>query len=117
VHGDGSQTRDFTFVGSVVRVLAEAVQRSVTAPGPVNLAFGGRASLLELAGSLGEVIGHPLALSHGPARAGDVHDSQADQGRLRGLFPDVEPVALSEGLRATVEWFRGLGGAAAAPST
>jgi UDP-glucose 4-epimerase len=106
VHGDGSQTRDFTFVGSVVRVLVEALDRGVTAPGPVNLAFGGRASLLELADSLGDVLGRRLALEHGPARAGDVHDSQADQRRLRALFPDVEPVALVEGLRATVDWFR-----------
>jgi UDP-glucose 4-epimerase len=106
VHGDGSQTRDFTYVGSVVRVLAEAVDRSVTAPGPVNLAFGGRASLLELAATLGDVVGASLPLAHGPARAGDVHDSQADQSRLRALFPDVEPVSLTEGLRTTVAWFR-----------
>jgi len=106
VHGDGQQTRDFTYVGSVVRILADAVGRGVTAPGPVNLAFGGRASLLDLAGALGEVLGRPLALAHGPARAGDVRDSQADQSRLRQLFPDVEPVALAEGLQATVDWFR-----------
>ncbi len=113
VHGDGTQTRDFTFVGSVVRVLAEAVERSVTAPGPVNLAFGGRASLLELADHLAAVLDRPLTLSHGPTRAGDVRDSQADQQRLRALFPDVAPVGLAEGLRATVEWFAG----ATSPST
>jgi len=106
VHGDGMQTRDFTFVGSVVRVLMEGLERSVTAPGPVNLAFGGRASLLELAQNLGEVIGHPLELDHGPTRAGDVRDSQADQSRLRALFPGIEPVGLLEGLQATVDWFR-----------
>ena len=105
VHGDGTQTRDFTYVGSVVRVLAEAVDRSVTAPGPVNLAFGGRASLLELAHQLGVVLGRALTLAHGPTRAGDVRDSQADQHRLRALFPDVTPVDLADGLRATVEWF------------
>jgi UDP-glucose 4-epimerase len=106
VHGDGGQTRDFTFVGSVVRVLSEGLERTVTAPGPVNLAFGGRASLLELAETLGEVIGRPLAVAHGPARAGDVRDSQADQSRLRALFPGIEPVAMADGLRSTVEWFR-----------
>ncbi|HVA03807.1 MAG TPA: NAD-dependent epimerase/dehydratase family protein [Acidimicrobiales bacterium] len=106
VHGDGHQTRDFTFVGSVVGVIVAALERSVTAPGPVNLAFGGRSSLLELADTLGEVIGHPLPLVHGPDRAGDIRDSQADQSRLRALFPDVEPVALLHGLRATVDWFR-----------
>jgi len=117
VHGDGGQTRDFTFVGSVVRVLAEGLQRSVTAPGPVNLAFGGRASLLELAQCLGEVIGRPLTLAHGPARAGDVRDSQADQTRLRALFPDIEPVGLLEGLQATVEWFRTAQGSPSAATT
>ncbi len=106
VHGDGGQTRDFTFVGSVVRILSEGLERTVTAPGPVNLAFGGRASLLELAQTLGEVVGHRLALAHGPARAGDVRDSQADQSRLRALFPGIEPVAMADGLRATVDWFR-----------
>ena len=116
VHGDGRQTRDFTFVGSVVRILADAVDRGVTAAGPVNLAFGGRASLLELAAVLGDVVGRPLTLAHGPARAGDVRDSQADQRRLRELFPDVEPVTLADGLRATVDWFRAAG-ALPAPAT
>ncbi len=108
VHGDGRQTRDFTFVGSVVRVLCAALDGVVTAPTPVNLAFGGRCSLLELADTLGEIIGGPLAMAHGPVRPGDVRDSQADQTRLRALFPEVEPVPLAEGLRATVDWFRTL---------
>jgi UDP-glucose 4-epimerase len=106
VHGDGGQTRDFTFVGSVVRVLVDSLDRAITAPGPVNLAFGGRASVLELARTLEDVIGAPLALAHGPVREGDVRDSQADQSRLRALFPDVEPLSLEDGLRATVDWFR-----------
>ncbi len=106
VHGDGGQTRDFTFVGSVVGVLGDALARTVTAPGPVNLAFGGRHSLLELARALGSVTGLALALDHGPVRAGDVRDSQADQTRLRALFPDQVPVGLDEGLRHTVDWFR-----------
>jgi UDP-glucose 4-epimerase len=105
IDGDGRQTRDFTFVGSVVAVLTTAVERAVTSPGPVNLAFGGRSSLLELARELEEVVGHTLERRHGPTRAGDVRDSQADQSRLRSLFPDVSPVSISDGLRATVEWF------------
>ena len=78
----------------------------MTAPGPVNLAFGGRASLLDLIETLGEVLGHELTTEFGPARAGDVRDSQADLTRLRALFPDIEPVSLSDGLRATALWFR-----------
>ena len=105
VHGDGRQTRDFTYVGSVVSVLVDALVRRVRHGGPVNLAFGTRISLLELIERLEEILGRPLERCHAEPRAGDVRDSQADQTRLRGLFPDIEPVSLETGLRATVGWF------------
>lgn len=116
VHGDGHQTRDFTYVGSVVAVLVDALDRGVTADGPVNLAFGGRHSLLDLADTLTTVLGRPLALEHGPPRAGDVRDSQADQGQLRALFPDQVPVSLADGLRETVAWFGRLASPVTRPS-
>jgi UDP-glucose 4-epimerase len=106
VQGDGTQTRDFTFVDTVCEVIAEAVERRVTSPMPVNLAFGSRVTLLELIGLLEQVLGAPLEVEHVPARVGDVRDSQADETRLRALFPDVQPVSLEDGLRATVAWFR-----------
>jgi len=104
--GDGTQTRDFTFVATVAEVIVDAVERRVASPTPVNLAFGTRVSLLELADLLEGVLGHPVERAFGPPRAGDVRDSQADQARLRSLFPDVEPVPLEDGLRATVDWWR-----------
>lgn len=108
VHGDGSQTRDFAYVGTVAGVLADSAVGHVTHEGPVNLAFGSRVSLLELIERLEVAVGHPLDREHRPTRAGDVHDSQADDSRLRGLFPDATPVSLDDGLAATVEWFRTL---------
>ncbi|MEV8096555.1 NAD-dependent epimerase/dehydratase family protein [Kitasatospora sp. NPDC085879] len=105
VHGDGGQSRDFTYVGTVAQVLTEAVLRRVVHPDPVNLAFGTRTTLLELVGELGSVLGRPLETAHTEPRAGDVRDSQADNGRLRELFPDVRPVPLREGLERTAEWF------------
>jgi UDP-glucose 4-epimerase len=108
VYGDGHQTRDFTYVRTVTRVLADAVERGVTCATPVNLAFGTRVSVLELAHLVAGTVGVPVEIRHEPARAGDVRHSQAATGRLRGLFPDVEPVRLADGLRETVEWFRGL---------
>jgi UDP-glucose 4-epimerase len=105
VHGDGHQTRDFTFVGTVVTVMTEALVRRVADPVPVNLAFGTRISLLELINRLEAVLGRRLERRHTDPRPGDVRDSQADQARLRQLFPAVEAVPLDEGLRATVEWF------------
>ncbi|MGO9344217.1 MAG: NAD-dependent epimerase/dehydratase family protein [Acidimicrobiales bacterium] len=106
VHGDGGQTRDFTYVGSVCAVLVDAVRRKVTSDRAVNLAFGSRVSLLELIAILEEVLGAPVRTTHTEPRAGDVRDSQADQTRLRELFPDARPVPLAEGLCKTVDWFR-----------
>jgi UDP-glucose 4-epimerase len=97
-------------VGTVVAVLTEALRRRVTSPTPVNLAFGSRVSLLELADLLEEVLSRPLTHQHAPRRPGDVQDSQADQAALRRLFADVAPVTLADGLRATVDWFRQSGG-------
>ncbi len=105
VHGDGNQTRDFTYVGTVCSVLADAVVRTVCDPRPVNLAFGTRVSLLEVIELIEKELGRSLELSHSSPRAGDVRDSQADQGNLRRLFPDVRPAPLEEGLRATIAWF------------
>ena len=110
VHGDGEQTRDFTYIGTVTRVLADAVLRRVTDLDPVNLAFGSRTSLNRLVEDLAGILGHELAVEHVEPRAGDVRDSQADNARLRGHFPDVSPVSLDEGLRTTVDWFRTLPG-------
>lgn len=108
VHGDGQQSRDFTFVGTVVDVLTESVLRRVTSARPVNLAFGSRHTLREVIEHLETILGRTVEREHQPPRPGDVRHSQADQSRLRELFPRIEPTALDEGLRATVSWFQGI---------
>ncbi|MCA0293572.1 MAG: NAD-dependent epimerase/dehydratase family protein [Actinobacteria bacterium] len=108
IHGDGEQTRDFTNVGTVTRVIAEAVTRTVTDLEPVNLAFGTRTSLNALVAELADILGFAPQVEHVDPRAGDVRDSQADHTRLRHHFPEVEPVPLREGLQQTVDWFRTL---------
>jgi UDP-glucose 4-epimerase len=105
VYGDGTNTRDFTFVDTVASVIVDAIRRRVTSPDPVNLAFGTRTSLNALIDLLAAVIGHPLDVDYREPRKGDVPHSQADSSRLRALFPDMAPVPLEKGLRATVEWF------------
>jgi UDP-glucose 4-epimerase len=105
IHGDGAQTRDFTYVGTVCEVLGAAVREGRATDGPVNLAFGGRYSLLDVVGCLASQLDRELATVHTAARPGDVPHSQADQTRLRALFPDVVPVGLDEGLERTVAWF------------
>ncbi len=106
VHGDGTQSRDFTFVGTVTATIADALLRRVTSDAPVNLAFGSRISLLDTLDLLEQILGHPIEREHVEPRAGDVKHSQADNARLRALFPDIEPVPFESGLRSTVEWMR-----------
>jgi UDP-glucose 4-epimerase len=106
VHGDGRQSRDFTYVGTVVAVLTRAVVDTVTSPTPVNLAFGTRTDLLTVIALLAELLGHPVEVEHVDPRPGDVRHSQADDSLLRSLFDGLEPVDLAAGLQATIDWLR-----------
>ena len=106
VHGDGTQSRDFTYVDTVCAVITDAVLRRVTSPEPVNLAFGSRTTLLEVIDLLSELLGEELPVRHTEPRVGDVPHSQASNDRLLELFPDIRPVELREGLKATIDWFR-----------
>ena len=110
VHGDGMQSRDFTYVGSVVAVLAETLLTRRTAPEPVNLAFGTRVSLLDVLSELESILGREVAREHIDTRTGDVRHSQADTTRLLSMFPRVAPVPFADGLGATVEWMRSSSG-------
>lgn len=104
INGDGSNSRDFTYVGTVCSVLLDAVKRCLCYPEPVNLAFGTNTSLLELATELGAATGLDADIRFRGPRAGDVPHSQADNSTLRVLFPDVAGTSLSDGLIETFSW-------------
>jgi len=108
VHGDGTQSRDFTFVDTVCSVLLQAAERRVVSPDPVNLAYQTNLSLLELLDLIEEELGHPVAREFAERRAGDVKASQADCRLVKEMFGDVIPVSLEDGLKATIEWMKGL---------
>ena len=106
VHGDGTQSRDFTHVSTVCATIIDALERKVTSSEPVNLAFGSRISLREVLSLLGEHLDRPLVVDHTESRVGDVPHSQADSTLLRTLFPDISPIAFDQGLIETIEWMR-----------
>lgn len=106
VHGDGLQSRDFTYVGTVTDVILDAVRRRVSHSQPVNLAFGSRVTLLEVIEMIESQLGVSVPVEHVESRAGDVKHSQASNDILRSLFPEVVPVPLDEGLAATIAWMR-----------
>ena len=106
INGDGLQSRDFTYVGTVCDVIADAVVKGTSHNGPVNLAFGTRTSLMEVITNIEKILDTSLIRVHREERVGDVKHSQADNSVLMSLFPEVVPVTLDEGLRVTVEWLR-----------
>lgn len=108
VHGDGLQSRDFTYVDTVCAVLSSAVRNQTYSKDPVNLAYGTNTTLLALLAEIEGQLGHPIVRQHTETRTGDVRASQADKSRVLELFPEVQPIALKDGLAATIEWFKQL---------
>lgn len=106
VHGDGRQTRDFTYVDSVVDVLVSALDRRLSHDSPVNLAFGRRHSLLDLLERLERVVGVEPKVRFVEPRATDVRDSENDPALLTSLFPDAHAVDLDDALARTTDWLR-----------
>jgi nucleoside-diphosphate-sugar epimerase len=106
VNGDGTQSRDFTYIENVVA----ANMAAATTPGVTgltcNIGCGSRYTLLDLLDRIGEAAGVRISPQFAPARAGDVPHSQADitlAATTLGYRPTVD---FAEGIRRTVEWYR-----------
>jgi nucleoside-diphosphate-sugar epimerase len=115
IYGDGEQTRDFTYIANVVDGVLRACSASVSGM-VLNVATGSRISLNELFLALRKLTGSHVTPTYAPARVGDVRDSQADISKARQLLGYEPLVALEEGLRRTVEWYRTQSAPASAPS-
>ena len=107
VHGDGEQSRDFTYIDNVVDANLAAAT-APKAPGEAfNVGCGSRISLNDIITMLEKILGRSLKRKHTPSRAGDVRHTLADISkakRLLGLEPRVD---FEEGFRRTVDYFRG----------
>ncbi|MGE4274864.1 MAG: SDR family oxidoreductase [Candidatus Methanomethylophilaceae archaeon] len=102
VYGDGEQTRDFIFVGDVVRANLLAMRSQAT--GVYNVGCGQAISINDLVGVIGEILGSDLRAEHQPPRLGDVRHSRADISRIASLgFSPAHD--LRSGLQETVRWF------------
>lgn len=106
VHGDGGQTRDFTYVGDVVNGVLRCCEAPKVAGEVINVAAGGRVSLLELIQTLQIILKKDVAPVFAPTREGDVRDSQADIVKARSLLGFEPSVSFEDGLRRTVAWFQ-----------
>ena len=104
VNGDGTQTRDYVFVGDVARMSVLALQREAT--GPVNIGTGVETDVNQLAGTLLEVSGSRSEVRHGPAKSGEQRRSVVDVRHAADVFGWRPEVSLRDGLARTVEFFR-----------
>jgi UDP-glucose 4-epimerase len=107
IFGDGLQTRDFTYVENVVQANLKAAEAKNAAGQVFNVGNGVSLTLLDLLKELNAIFGKNIQPIFQPARAGDVRDSLADISRARAFLGYEPKVQLAEGLRRTVEYYRG----------
>ncbi|CAD5108902.1 NAD-dependent epimerase/dehydratase family protein [Zestomonas carbonaria] len=96
--GDGEQTRDFVYVGDLVRVLAQALELPVLEVGAVNVGLNRATSLNQLLAAIRDVLGGLPEVRHAEARPGDIKHSRANNSRLLERFEFPEPTPIREGL-------------------
>jgi len=106
INGSGEQTRDFVYVGDVVRANLAATDGQWE--GAYNVGTGVETSVNELYANLAELTGTTKPANYGPAKPGEQMRSVLDGRALRTLATLPEPVRMRDGLRQTVGWFRGL---------
>ena len=101
IFGDGLQTRDFVYVGDVVRAILSA-SRDGNARLVANVGTGNEVTVLELAKTIVELCGGRSTIEHAPSRAGEILKSRARVDRLRDALGVVAETKLVDGLRLTL---------------
>jgi UDP-glucose 4-epimerase len=104
--GDGSQTRDFTFVGDTVRGLLLATESDDMIGESVNVAYGREVSIRRIAELICAECGSDVAPVFAPPRPADVDRHQADVTKARERLDFVATIPIEEGIRRYVAWFR-----------
>ena len=106
IHGDGEQTRDFTYVSNVVNGVLRATHAPAAAGEVINVATGGRISLNDLFRTLRDLTGAAVEPVYGEPRSGDVRDSQADISKAQRLLGYEPTASFRDGLEQTIAWYR-----------
>jgi UDP-N-acetylglucosamine/UDP-N-acetyl-alpha-D-glucosaminouronate 4-epimerase len=106
IHGDGEQTRDFTYIEDVVDLVIKASKAPGVAGKVFNAGNGNRYSLNEIWALLQKIEGVEIPAKFGPPRAGDVRDSQADTTAAVRELDHTPRFTIEDGLRRTLNWYR-----------
>ena len=105
IFGDGEQTRDFTYVGTVVNVIIDCILNKILHPEPVNLAYGNNISLNQVTELLKNSF-PDLKVKNLSPRAGDVLHSKNDPRLIKALYPNVDIEKFETSLEKTINWFK-----------
>lgn len=105
IEGDGTQSRDFTYVGNVVDANLAASEAQGVSGGFFNVACGEEHSVLDIAERIKKIVGKGIDNQHAPRRAGDVDRTYADITGLKEALGLKDLVGFDEGLERTVKWF------------
>jgi UDP-glucose 4-epimerase len=105
IFGDGEQTRDFTYVGTVVNVIIDCISNKILHPEPVNLAYGNNISLNQVTELLKNDF-PDLKVKSLSTRAGDVLHSKNDPKLVQLLYPNVNVEKFETSLQETINWFK-----------
>jgi len=103
VYGDGTQQRDYLYVGDLVCGISAAINRG--AIGTFQLGSGRPTSLLTLIQAIETISSRKLAVSREPRRSAEIHSTWCDIGKARTEFGYTAPTMLADGLRQTWDWF------------
>jgi UDP-glucose 4-epimerase len=107
VHGDGLQSRDFTYVANCVQAIRKAGEAEGVSGNVYNVGTGRSVTVLDLVAALNRVLGTSLRPQHADSRAGDVRYSMADISRARRDLGYEPTVSFEAGLAKTLAWYRG----------
>lgn len=106
VHGDGEQSRDFTYIQNVIEANLAALAAPASACGQVyNAACGGSWTLLQLIREINRILGKDVRPEHIASRAGDVRHSCADTSKATKGLGWTARISVAEGLAKTVDWY------------
>ncbi len=106
IYGDGTQSRDFTFVANVVEANIRAATREIPPGSVMNCACHGQVTLNELVSKLNEILGTSIKPEYADPRPGDIKHSFADIGRMQELLDFTPTVDFESGLVKTCEYYR-----------
>ena len=109
IHGDGEQSRDFTYVEDVAELVIKAATAPNVAGRMYNAGNGERYTLNQIWSLLQKIEGVSIPANYGPPRPGDVRDSQADTAAAIRDLNHSARFTIEEGLRKTLEWYRTAG--------